>query len=45
MISPQAQRMMAQRAGSKVTEVAAGHAVFLSQPAVVADFIRQAAAG
>jgi len=45
MSSPPAQRMKAQRAGSKVTEVAASHAVFLSQPAVVADLIRQAAAG
>ena len=45
MISPQAQRAMAQRAGSTVTEVAASHSVFLSQPAVVADLIRQATAG
>jgi pimeloyl-ACP methyl ester carboxylesterase len=45
MIPPQAQRAMAQRAGSTVTEVAASHSVFLSQPAVVADLIRQATAG
>jgi pimeloyl-ACP methyl ester carboxylesterase len=32
-------------AGSKVTEVAASHPVFLSQPAAVADLIEQAAAG
>jgi hypothetical protein len=45
MIPPQAQRAMAQRAGSTVTEVAASHSVFLSQPAVVADLIKQATAG
>jgi len=45
MIPPQAQRAMSQRAGSKVTEVAASHSVFLSQPAVVAALIEQAAAG
>ena len=36
---------MSQRAGSKVTEVAAGHSVFLSRPAAVAALIEQAAAG
>jgi pimeloyl-ACP methyl ester carboxylesterase len=45
MIPPPAQRAMSQRAGSKVTEVAASHSVFLSQPAVVANLIRQAATG
>jgi pimeloyl-ACP methyl ester carboxylesterase len=45
MIPPLAQRAMSQRAGSKVTEVAASHSVFLSQPAAVADLIEQAAAG
>jgi pimeloyl-ACP methyl ester carboxylesterase len=45
MIPPQAQRAMSQRAGSKVTEIAASHSVFLSQPAAVADLIEQAAAG
>jgi pimeloyl-ACP methyl ester carboxylesterase len=45
MIPPQAQRAMSQRAGSKVTEVAASHSVFLSQPVAVADLIEQAAAG
>ena len=45
MIPPQAQRAMSQRAGSKVTEVAASHSVFLSQPAAVAAVIEQAAAG
>jgi pimeloyl-ACP methyl ester carboxylesterase len=45
MIPPEAQRAMAQRAGSKVAEVKASHAVFLSQPAAVASLIEQAAAG
>jgi pimeloyl-ACP methyl ester carboxylesterase len=45
MIPPQAQRAMSQRAGSKVTEVAASHSVYLSQPAAVASLIEQAAAG
>jgi len=45
MIPPPAQRAMSQRAGSKVTEVAASHSVFLSRPAAVADLIEQAAAG
>jgi pimeloyl-ACP methyl ester carboxylesterase len=45
MIPPPAQRVMSQRAGSKVTEVAASHSVFLSQPAAVAALIEQAAAG
>jgi pimeloyl-ACP methyl ester carboxylesterase len=45
MIPPPAQRAMSQRAGSKVTEVAASHSVFLSQPAAVAAIIEQAAAG
>lgn len=43
MIPPPAQRAMAERAGSRVTEVAGSHSVFLSQPAAVADLIRQAA--
>jgi pimeloyl-ACP methyl ester carboxylesterase len=45
MIPPEAQRAMAQRAGSKVAEVKASHSVFLSQPAAVASLIEQAAAG
>jgi pimeloyl-ACP methyl ester carboxylesterase len=45
MIPPAAQRAMAQRAGSKVTEITASHSVFLSQPAAVAGLIEQAAAG
>ena len=43
MIPPPAQRFMAQRAGATVVEVAGSHAVFISQPAVVADLIAQAA--
>jgi pimeloyl-ACP methyl ester carboxylesterase len=43
MISPDAQRAMSKRAGSKVTEVKASHAVFISQPAAVASLIEQAA--
>lgn len=34
---------MAKRAGSTVTEIAASHAVFASQPDKVADVIEQAA--
>jgi pimeloyl-ACP methyl ester carboxylesterase len=44
MIPPSDQRAMARRAGSTVTEVAASHAVYLSQPSVVADVIRRACA-
>jgi pimeloyl-ACP methyl ester carboxylesterase len=42
MIPPTAQRTMAQRAGSTVAEVAASHSVYVSQPAAVADLIKQA---
>lgn len=44
MIPPRAQRMMADRAGAAVTEVEASHAVMLSQPAKVAEFIASIAA-
>jgi pimeloyl-ACP methyl ester carboxylesterase len=44
MIPPPAQRTMSQRAGSTVTEVAASHSVYLSQPAAVVGLIEQAAA-
>lgn len=44
MIPPRAQRQMAQRAGAPITEVEASHAVMLSQPAKVAEFIAAAAA-
>jgi hypothetical protein len=42
MIPPSAQRAMAQRASATTVEVAASHAVYLSQPRAVATFIRQA---
>jgi len=42
MIPPLTQRAMAQRAGSATVEVAASHAVYMSQPAAVAGLIRQA---
>ncbi|MFI6817630.1 alpha/beta fold hydrolase [Nonomuraea sp. NPDC050328] len=45
MIPPPAQRRMAERAGSTVVEVIGSHAVHISQPAAVADLIRQVAAG
>jgi pimeloyl-ACP methyl ester carboxylesterase len=45
MIAPQTQRAMSHRAGARVTEVAASHSVFLSQPAAVANLIEEAAAG
>jgi pimeloyl-ACP methyl ester carboxylesterase len=44
MIPPPAQRAMAERAGSSVVEAIGSHAVYVSQPAAVADLIRQAAA-
>jgi pimeloyl-ACP methyl ester carboxylesterase len=43
MIPPPAQRFMSQRAGATVVEVAGSHAVFISQPSVVANLILQAA--
>lgn len=43
VISPELQRWMYQRSGSKITEVGASHAVFLSQPAKVAHVIEAAA--
>ena len=42
MIPPPAQRMMASRAGSRVTEAPGSHAIYLSNPEVVASIIRQA---
>ncbi|HSR86597.1 MAG TPA: alpha/beta hydrolase [Streptosporangiaceae bacterium] len=44
MIPPPAQRAMSERAGAAVTEVAASHSVYVSQPAAVANLIEQAAA-
>jgi pimeloyl-ACP methyl ester carboxylesterase len=45
MIPPPAQRAMADRAGSTVSEVAASHSVYVSQPRATADLIKQAAQG
>jgi pimeloyl-ACP methyl ester carboxylesterase len=42
MIPPAAQRAMAQRAGATTVEVAASHAVYMSQPDAVAALIRRA---
>ncbi len=42
MIPPDAQRQMAERAGSTVIEVAGSHSIYVSQPAAVADFIKAA---
>jgi pimeloyl-ACP methyl ester carboxylesterase len=42
MIQPSAQRAMAQGAGATTVDVAASHAVYMSQPAAVAALIRQA---
>jgi pimeloyl-ACP methyl ester carboxylesterase len=43
MIPPPAQRSMAGRAGSKVSEVQGSHAVYVSQASAVADLIEGAA--
>jgi len=44
MIPPPAQRMMAERIGATTVEVpGASHSVYVSQPAAVADLIKQAA--
>jgi pimeloyl-ACP methyl ester carboxylesterase len=43
MIPPVGQRFMSGRAGATVTEVAASHSVYVSQPAAVAAVIKQAA--
>ena len=45
MIPPPAQRFMSKRAGSKVTEVAGSHAIYMSQPDAVANWIETAAKG
>jgi pimeloyl-ACP methyl ester carboxylesterase len=42
MIPPAAQRMMSERAGSTVEEIAASHSVYVSQPAAVAAIIEKA---
>ncbi|HET6269857.1 MAG TPA: alpha/beta hydrolase [Arthrobacter sp.] len=43
MIPPAAQHAMSERAGSSVTEVAASHSVYVSQPQAVASLIKKAA--
>jgi len=43
MIPPPAQRFMSQRAGSTVVEAAGSHAIYVSQPSVVAAIIEKAA--
>jgi pimeloyl-ACP methyl ester carboxylesterase len=43
MIPPPAQRMMASRAGSQVSETSGSHAVYVSNPQVVAAVIKKAA--
>ena len=45
MIPPPAQRFMSKRAGSTVVEVAGSHAIYVSQPDVVAKLINTAAKG
>ena len=43
VVSPQLQRWMYQRSGARVTEVSAGHAVYISHPEAVARVIEAAA--
>ncbi|KUR74989.1 alpha/beta fold hydrolase [Novosphingobium sp. FSW06-99] len=43
MINPALERTMYKRAGAKVTEITGSHAVFVSQPRLVADVIERAA--
>ncbi|MFE9534626.1 alpha/beta fold hydrolase [Streptomyces sp. NPDC006691] len=45
MIPPPAQRTMAERAGATVAETSGSHAVYVSKPDVVAEFIKKAAKG
>jgi pimeloyl-ACP methyl ester carboxylesterase len=45
MIPPPAQRLMSERAGATVVEVAGSHAIYVSQPRAVAALIESAAAG
>jgi pimeloyl-ACP methyl ester carboxylesterase len=42
-LNPDLQRWMYKRAGSKVTEIKASHAVYISQPEAVAKVIEEAA--
>ncbi|CDG85932.1 alpha/beta fold hydrolase [Janthinobacterium agaricidamnosum] len=43
IVKPELQRWMYQRAGSKVTEIKASHALYISQPEAVAKVIEEAA--
>jgi pimeloyl-ACP methyl ester carboxylesterase len=43
MIPPDAQRLMSKRAGSTIVEAKGSHAIYVSQPRLVADLIEQAA--
>jgi len=45
MIPPPAQRAMSERSGSVVVEAEGSHAIYVSQPHVVADLIKRAAKG
>ena len=45
MVPPDLERFMAKRAGSKLVEIKASHAVFVSHPDAVASLIEQAASG
>ena len=42
-VTPELQRWMYQRAGSKITEIKASHSVYISQPEAVAKVIEEAA--
>jgi pimeloyl-ACP methyl ester carboxylesterase len=43
LVNPELQRWMYKRAGARVTEIAASHAVQVSQPEAVANVIEEAA--
>lgn len=45
MIPPDAQRAMSKRAGAQVVETKGSHSIYVSQPAVVAKIIEEAAQG
>jgi pimeloyl-ACP methyl ester carboxylesterase len=45
MIPPDAQRVMSKRAGAKVVEARGSHAIYVSQPTVVAELITKALSG
>jgi hypothetical protein len=45
MIPPPAQQFMSKRAGSTVAEEKGSHAIYVSQPQAVAEFIDKAAKG